>query len=84
MAKGIILTRTSTTRQEIESQKQELIDYAIADGYKKNDLIIIEGVGASATKLNDVYLAEIEKLYNTIKNDKWNDKSYIRRNTIQR
>ena len=70
MAKAILLTRTSTIKQEIESQKQELIDYAIADGYKKKDLIIIEGVGASAIKLNDIYLAEIKNLYQTIENDK--------------
>lgn len=69
MAKAILLVRVSTTRQEIETQTRELVDYAIADGYNKSDLIIIEGVGASAIKLNDVYLAEIESLYNTILSD---------------
>ena len=70
MAKAILLVRVSTTKQEIDTQKKELVEYAIADGYNKNDLIIIEGVGASAIKLNDVYLAEIENLYQTIENDK--------------
>ena len=69
MAKAILLVRISTTRQEITTQTKELVDYAIADGYNKSDLIIIEGVGASAIKLNDVYLAEIDNLYNTIQND---------------
>lgn len=69
MAKAILLVRTSTTKQEITSQTKELVEYAIADGYNKSDLIVIEGVGASAIKLNDVYLAEIENLYNTIQND---------------
>ena len=69
MAKALLLVRTSTIKQEIATQTQELVDYAIADGYKKSDLIIIEGVGASAIKLNDVYLAEINNLYNTIQND---------------
>lgn len=69
MAKAILLVRVSTTKQEITTQTKELVDYAISDGYNKADLIIIEGVGASAIKLNDVYLAEIENLYNTIKND---------------
>ena len=69
MAKAILLVRVSTTRQEIETQTRELVDYAIADGYNKSDLIIIEGVGASAIKLNDVYLAEIESLTNTILSD---------------
>lgn len=70
MAKAILLVRVSTTKQEIDTQKKELIEYAMADGYNKNDLIIIEGVGASAIKLNDIYLAEIENLYQTIENDK--------------
>lgn len=70
MAKAILLVRISTTRQEITTQTKELVDYAIADGYKQSDLIIIEGVGASAIKLNDVYLAEIDNLYNTIQSDK--------------
>lgn len=70
MAKAILLVRVSTTKQEIDTQKKELIEYAMADGYNKNDLIIIEGIGASAIKLNDKYLAEIENLYQTIENDK--------------
>lgn len=70
MAKAILLVRTSTIKQEIDSQKKELTAYALDDGYNKTDLIIIEGVGASAIKLNDVYLAEIENLYQTIENDK--------------
>ena len=69
MAKAILLVRVSTTKQEIATQTKELVDYAISDGYNKSDLIIIEGVGASAIKLNDIYLAEIENLYNTIRND---------------
>lgn len=70
MAKAILLVRVSTTKQEIDTQKKELIEYALSDGYKKDDIIIIEGVGASAIKMNDLYLAEIENLYQTIENDK--------------
>lgn len=66
MAKVILLVRVSTFKQEIETQTQELVDYAIADGWKQRDLIIIEGVGASAIKLNDIYLQEMEQLYKTI------------------
>lgn len=69
MAKAILLVRVSTTKQEITTQTKELVDYAITDGYNKSDLIIIEGVGASAIKLNDIYMAEIENLYQTIEND---------------
>lgn len=77
MAKAILLVRVSTTKQEIATQTKELVDYALADGYNKSDLIIIEGVGASAIKLNEVYLAEIEKLYNTIENDKSINTVYV-------
>ena len=70
MAKAILLVRVSTTKQEIDTQKKELIEYAMADGYNNHDLVIIEGVGASAIKMNDLYLAEIENLYQTIENDK--------------
>lgn len=66
MAKVILLVRVSTIKQEIEAQKRELQELAIADGWKQRDLIIIEGVGASAIKLNDIYLQEMEQLYKTI------------------
>lgn len=69
MAKVILLVRVSTDRQEIETQKNELVQLASSDGYDEGDMIIIEGVGASAIKLNDVYLAEIDNLYQTIQND---------------
>lgn len=67
--KAILLVRVSTNRQEIDTQTKELKELAIADGYKCNDLIIIEGVGASAIKLNSIYLEEIATLYKTIEND---------------
>ena len=66
MAKAILLVRVSTTKQEIETQTRELVEYAKADGFKEKDLIIIEGVGASAIKLNDIYLQEMDELYKTI------------------
>lgn len=68
--KAILLLRVSTEKQEIESQKEELTKLAIADKYKTKDLIYIEGVGASAIKLNDKYLAEVDELFSTIEQDK--------------
>ena len=65
-AKIIILVRISTTKQEILTQKKELIELATSDGWEKEDLIVIEGVGASAIKLNDIYLEEMQQLYKTI------------------
>lgn len=69
MGQAILLVRVSTTTQEIETQKQELIEYAIADGYAREDLIIIEGEGASAIKLNDLYLREVQELYDTVESN---------------
>ena len=60
--KAIVIIRTSTVRQEIESQKQEVISWAKGEGW--SDIIVIGDAGASAIKLDDLYLknmAEIEK-----------------------
>ena len=69
MAKVILLIRTSTVRQEIESQKNELIQLAKSDNWTEEEMIIIEGVGASAIKLNKLYLEQLEELYHTIDNN---------------
>ena len=70
MTKAIILVRVSTVRQEIDAQRRELEQLAIADGWRSEDLIVIEGVGASAIKLNEIYMNEMEELYNTISENK--------------
>ena len=67
--KAIVLLRVSTDRQEIETQRKDLVELTRHDGYKESDLIFIEGVGASAIKLNSIYLEEIATLYRTIEND---------------
>ena len=66
MAKVILLVRVSTVEQEVEAQRTELIELASADGFKHEDMVIIEGVGASAIKLNDLYLQQMDELYKTI------------------
>lgn len=67
--KAIVLLRVSTDRQEIETQRKDLKKLTKQDGYNESDLIFIEGIGASAIKLNDIYLNEINELYKTIEND---------------
>lgn len=67
--KAIVLLRVSTDRQEIETQRKDLKKLARQDGYSESDLIFIEGIGASAIKLNAEYLREINELYRTIEND---------------
>lgn len=66
MAKVILLVRVSTAQQEVEAQRSELVELALADGFKHEDMVIIEGVGASAIKLNELYLQQMDELYQTI------------------
>ncbi len=67
MKKAIIIVRTSTVRQEIDSQRTEVIDYAISDGYALDELEIIGDVGSSAIKLDARYMENINRVFNTIK-----------------
>jgi DNA invertase Pin-like site-specific DNA recombinase len=67
MSKAIIWCRVSTTQQEFDSQKKDLIEQAIRDGFKKeSDRIVIGEAGASAIKMNEVYQQEVDKLIETI------------------
>lgn len=66
MKKVIVIYRTSTEEQEVESQKQEVISMAIADGYKTSEIVPIGCAGASAIKLDKKYLENIEEVYSTI------------------
>ena len=68
MAKAIIWCRVSTTAQEFESQKKELIKRALSDGFKQKDLIEIGEAGASAIKMNDLYQKEVNQLTDAINN----------------
>ena len=60
--KAIGIVRISTVRQEMEAQKSELLDFIKADGFTDDDIIVIEGEGASAIKLDDYYLDNMEKV----------------------
>lgn len=68
--KCIALIRTSTEKQEIEAQKKEIVEYAQTFGYTPNNIIIIGDRGASAIKLNDLYLENMGKVEELIKTDK--------------
>lgn len=50
--KAILFCRVSTTRQEWESQKNELTEVALRDGFNEEDLIV-NGKKESATKLDE-------------------------------
>ena len=68
MAKAIIWCRVSTVEQELETQKNDLIAWATSkeEGHSMGDLIILGEKGASAIKMNDLYLNEVNQLVNTI------------------
>ena len=64
MAKGRILVflRVSTEAQELDNQRNEMRDFVNSMGY--SDIIYVEGIGASAIKINDEYIemyAEVRK-----------------------
>lgn len=65
MAKKILLlTRVSTDRQDTEAQEKELISYCINSlGYSEEELLILPPyVGASAIKLNELYLKMLDNI----------------------
>lgn len=66
MKKAIIIIRESTKAQEIDSQKQDIINYAMKDGYSLEEIMIIGEEGASAIKLDEAYLRNMRKVYETI------------------
>lgn len=70
MKKCILWCRVSTFAQEFESQKKDLIKMASNDGFERKNQIIIGSAGASAIKMNDIYLNEVNELFNTINSDK--------------
>lgn len=67
MEKRVIgLIRVSTTTQELESQKNDLLKYILSKGYTEEQVIWLEFKGASAIKINDKYIQMVEELKKTI------------------
>lgn len=69
MAKAIIWCRVSTTEQEFETQKVELVEKAKKDGFFQEQLIVIGEAGASAIKMNDLYQREVNQLITAVETD---------------
>lgn len=65
--KVIAFQRVSTESQEIEEQAKQLKDYIIKDGYSEENIITIEGFGASAIKEDDDYKMCIQQIYELLK-----------------
>lgn len=64
--KILAVIRTSTIRQEIQSQKKDLTEFCISKGFKEEEIIFVEGRGASARKKNDKYLQMLLDIKTTI------------------
>ena len=64
--KAIIWLRVSTNKQELDSQKHDLVELAKLEGYQESQLIYIEGLGASAIKQDDLYKEIVDQLYSKL------------------
>lgn len=66
MKKILAVIRTSTERQETESQKQELTNFIKTKGFKEEEIEFIEVAGASAVKLNAKYRQMLQSIKDKI------------------
>lgn len=66
--KIVAICRVSTTKQEIQSQIDELKSFILKDGVVEDDIIWVTGIGVSAVKEDDKFKANIEKVLSYIKN----------------
>ena len=67
--KILAIIRSSSEKQETESQKKEIIQFCLDKGYKEENIKVIEVAGASARKLNDKYLQMLDSIKSTIINE---------------
>ena len=67
--KAVLWVRTSTKKQEVESQIEDLKNMARHDGFKESQIIVLGGAGLSAIKLKDDYLQEFAKLMATLRDN---------------
>lgn len=67
MKKVIALIRTSTDRQDREEQKKEVIEVILSDGYYVEEIEVIgDEEGASAIKIDEQYMKNLNKVYSLI------------------
>lgn len=64
--KVIAIIRTSTTQQEIDSQRNEVLSMAIADGYSIDEIEVVGRAGASAIKVDEAYQENMNRVYELI------------------
>ena len=66
--KPIILSRVSTLQQDLKQQTEELIDIAVKDGYKRNQVIVIDNK-ESAIKNDEEHRLGLIELKEAVLND---------------
>ena len=69
MKEYIAIIRASTERQDIETQKDELLDFIKKDGVDLDKVTVIGEAGASAIKQDERYRKNIELVYSTIESN---------------
>lgn len=62
MKKVLCVIRESSIRQEVESQKMDMIPFILSKGFTEEEIEWLEVQGASAIKANDVYLNYLEEI----------------------
>lgn len=67
--KVIALIRTSTIQQEIDSQKEEVVSLILSDGYSIDEIEVVGEKGASAIKMDEAYLKNINRVYELIESE---------------
>ena len=68
MKKILCVIRTSTIRQEIESQKSDMVNFLLSKGYQEEEIEWLVSKGASARSINKAYLEMLETIKRTIQN----------------
>ena len=66
MIKALIIIRTSTKKQEVDSQNYEIVNYVKSIGYTDDEIVVVGTKAASAIKLDDRYKENMNKVYATI------------------
>ncbi len=64
--KTLIITRVSTTSQELETQKADCIRFATSLNYSTSDITTIDAFGVSAIKENEEYELILKQVYDLL------------------
>lgn len=70
MDKIIVMVRTSTSEQDIADQHNEMEDYVISKGWRREQIVWVEEQGASAAKVDDTYRSMIDTIKEKVEMDK--------------